>query len=101
MNSAIFDIVILTNYILQYILQYHTIIYPTETLTLVPRQGRIPKLKPIQYFLYTGTVFRIGFLTRNCYATRQQAKKKHIDNRYDYTLHATQDDKHHDNARTN
>ena len=34
-------------------------------------------------------------------AVRQQAKKKNIDNRYDYTLHATQDDKRHDNARTN
>ena len=36
-------------------------------------------------------------------AARQQAKKKNIGvaNRYDYTLHATQDDKHHDNARTN
>ena len=52
----------------------------------------------------------LGFPTRNCslaggglpVAARQQAKKKHIDNRYDYTLHATQDDKHHhDNARTN
>ena len=34
-------------------------------------------------------------------AVRQQAKKKNIDNRYDYTLHAMQNDKHNYNARTN
>ena len=34
-----------------------------------------------QYPIFSiGTVFCIGFATRNCYAARQQAKKKHIDN---------------------
>ena len=61
----LFDVVILTNYSyilgVQYILQYHTIIYPTETL--VPHQGRIPKPKPIQFSIGKPI---IGFPT-SCY----------------------------------
>ena len=56
-----------------------------------------------EYFLserFSALVFRREIVMQPV-AARQQAKKKHIDNRYDYTLHATQDDKHHDNARTN
>ena len=52
---------------------------------------------PIGVFSIGALVFRQEIVTQ----LRQQAKKKHIDNRYDYTLHARQDDKHHDNARTN
>ena len=68
----------------------------------------MPKPKPIQYFLserFSALVFSDEKLivTQHPVSARQQAKKKHIgvDNRYDYTLHATQDDQHHDNARTN
>ena len=80
---------------------YNQYIYPTETL--VPRQGRIPKPKPIQYFL---GVYRNGFpreiVTQPISSSEATGKEEeHIDNRYDYTLHAMQDDKHHDNARTN
>ena len=86
--------------------------YPTEiivTLTSPTSKGESQKLKKnLQSNVDLLRSWRIGFPTRNCYtggglpvAARQQAKKKNIDNRYDYTLHATQDDKHHDNARTN
>ena len=84
---------------------YSTIIYPT---TISNRNTSRATAKTETNPIFSiGTVFRIGFFRREIVtqpvAARQQAKKKHIgvDNRYDYTLHATQDDQHHDNARTN
>ena len=65
-------------------LQY---IYPTEIR--VPRLGRIPKLKKNLQSKSTPGVLVFP------------REIKNIDNRYDYTLHVTQDEKHHDNARTN
>ena len=55
----------------QYILLLQSILYtPTPTETLVPRQGRIPKPKPIQYFLY-----RNGFPPLNRQLSQNHASK--------------------------
>ena len=78
----------------------YSTICPTEIrVTLRSTSWANPKTtsNPIFFLLRS---WRIVFPTRNCYATQWRGKK-HIGVEYDYTLHATQDDKHHDNARTN
>ena len=76
-------------------------VYPTETLVARAMSRANPKTAIMERF--SALVFRREIVTQpSRVGARQQAKKKNIDNnRYDYSLHATQDDKHHDNARTN
>ena len=57
-----------------------------------------PASNPIIFSFYSD---RGGLVVPREIVASQKVKKKNIDNRYDYTLYATQDDKHHDNARTN
>ena len=93
-------LILLLLYTLHNILQFPTLQYYSSIQPKVAR--RIPKLKknsnPIFSFYCTPIV-------DDCFSHEKLFRngKKHIDNRsrYDYTLHAIQDDKHHDNARTN
>ena len=85
--------------LLQYINNRNT----CDTSLHVYNIGRIPKLKKTSnpIFVLCGS-WRIGFPTRNCYARVEDSEATAEEEEHsDYTLHATQDDKHHDNARTN